>query len=438
MTEDGLDLLCVVPINNGGFQTAVKQVETLPYNTFVCGLVTCHSLTLINKQLAGDPLDLKMFESTKWDLEEPDVADNTKFNVLYPTVVKPPKNRCSENQTEGSLQIAIIREFPFSSNSQRMSVIVRKLDAPYFEYYCKGSPEMILNFVKKETVPEDFLEVLESYTQEGYRVIALAHKKLKLSYTKVYKVQRETIENDMSLVGLIVMENRLKPETTPCIQALNDANIRVIMVTGDNILTALSVARDCHIVTHGQSVITVNVDNSNPPQVYYTLANTKHKIGPNNDLSLLSNSASIASLDTLESQTITNNEGEKLEPPGTLFNNYRFAMTGRVWSLVREYHPNLIPRLVTRGSVFARMSPEQKQQLVQELQALGYCVGMYDPKTSLGTIFKCISLQLCVVTALTTAAPSKRRIRESPFQKQNLQWPVRLLPRIPTSTASSK
>lgn len=91
---------------------------------------------------------------------------------------------------------------------------------------------MILNFVKPETVPDDFSDILESYTQEGYRVIALAHKELKLSYTKVQKVQREAIEKDMDLLGLIVLENRLKPETTPCIQSLNDANIRVIMVTG--------------------------------------------------------------------------------------------------------------------------------------------------------------------------------------------------------------
>jgi len=40
------------------------------------------------------------------------------------------------------------------------------------------------------------------------------------------------IEKDLDFLGLIVLENRLKPETFPCIQALNDANIRVIMVTG--------------------------------------------------------------------------------------------------------------------------------------------------------------------------------------------------------------
>ncbi|RZB40829.1 E1-E2 ATPase and/or Hydrolase like2 domain containing protein, partial [Asbolus verrucosus] len=232
LTEDGLDLLCVVPIKDKNFYMPVKKVSSLPYNVFVCGLVSCHSLTIIDKQIVGDPLDLKMFESTKWVMEEHDVDDNSKFNMIFPTVLKPPKNRPVENQNlDEELQIGIIREFPFSSSSQRMGVIIRKLGAQHFEYYSKGSPEMILNFVTKESVPDDFHDVLESYTQEGYRVIALAHKELKLSYAKVNKVQRDVIEKDMTLLGLIVLENRLKPDTTPCIQALNDASIRVIMVT---------------------------------------------------------------------------------------------------------------------------------------------------------------------------------------------------------------
>lgn len=236
---------------------------------------------------------------------------------------------------------------------------------------------MVLNFVKKETIPDDFHDVLESYTQKGYRVIAMAHKELRMSYTKVNKVQREAIEIDLELLGLIVFENRLKPETTKCIQALNEANIRVIMVTGDNVLTALSVARECELVRRGQSVITVNADDSSPPQLYYTLTNTRADL-VRNDLSLLSNSASIMSLETVESQTVTTNgiHGKK-NPPQTLFNNYRFAMTGKVWGIAKEHHSELIPKLVTRGSVFARMSPEQKQQLVQELQGLGYVVCKY-------------------------------------------------------------
>jgi cation-transporting ATPase 13A2 len=50
-------------------------------------------------------------------------------------------------------------------------------------------------------------------------------------------------------------------------------------------------------------------------------------------------------------------------------------LTGKTWALIKQYYPELIPKLTTRGTIFARMSPDQKQQLVQELQALGYYVG---------------------------------------------------------------
>ncbi|CAG9862547.1 unnamed protein product [Phyllotreta striolata] len=381
LTEDGLDLLCIVPIETNTFKQSVSNVETLPYDTLVYGLVSCHSLTIIDKQIVGDPLDLKMFESTKWVMEEPEVDDNSKFNMISPTVFKPPKNRHNAQQIAvEDLQIGIIREFPFSSSSQRMGVIIRHLKGTHFEYYCKGSPEMILKFVRPESIPRDFDDILETYTQEGYRVIALAHKELKLPYAKVLKVQREVIEKDLNLLGLIVLENRLKPDTTPCVQALNDANIRVIMVTGDNILTALSVAKDCDIVTPGQSVITVNCDGSHPPNIFYTLTSTKNKLPT--DTSCLINSTSIVSLETVESQVQTMTASAAAPPvahskrPSVLLNNYRFAMTGKVWSAVRDYHPDLIGRIVTRGTIFARMAPDQKQQLVQELQGLGYCVAM--------------------------------------------------------------
>jgi len=40
------------------------------------------------------------------------------------------------------------------------------------------------------------------------------------------------VEGDLTFLGLVVMENKLKIETTPIIEQLNDANIKTIMVTG--------------------------------------------------------------------------------------------------------------------------------------------------------------------------------------------------------------
>lgn len=53
----------------------------------------------------------------------------------------------------------------------------------------------------------------------------------------------------------------------------------------------------------------------------------------------------------------------------------QLVVTGNSWSNLHQYYPDLIPKIVRNGVVFARMSGHQKQQLIEELQNLGYYVG---------------------------------------------------------------
>ncbi|XP_032670588.1 probable cation-transporting ATPase 13A3 isoform X1 [Odontomachus brunneus] len=426
LTEDGLDMWGVVTVSDRKFQLPVKDIVSLPLSEALIGMVTCHGITIIDNQLAGDPLDLKMFESTGWTLEEPDVSDTSKFSMLFPTIVRPAKdskllkkipndlcdtlsrqNSMSSDVIDGislnnldaafvgsatelgeqGLEVGIVRQFPFTSTLQRMSVITRTLGANHYDLYCKGSPEMILSLSKAESIPPDFAAVLQEYTSEGYRVIALAHKSLnRLPYAKVQRMNREAAEIDLTFLGFVVMENRLKPETSPVIAALNTACIKTIMVTGDNMLTALSVARDCNIVKPGTPVIVVSTNQYNQlkPQIYFTKSDSQPSpTSPNGqpDLSEMTDLNSVVSLETVESGSFANT---KLENDIDYLSNdvqysknkYVFALTGKTWATVKQHYPDLIPKLVTRGAIFARMSPDQKQQLVQELQALGYYVAM--------------------------------------------------------------
>lgn len=61
-------------------------------------------------------------------------------------------------------------------------------------------------------------------------------------------MEREDLEKDLIFAGLLIMENKLKPITTEIIEKLSHANIRTVMVTGDNALTAISVGRHCNLV----------------------------------------------------------------------------------------------------------------------------------------------------------------------------------------------
>ena len=53
-------------------------------------MASCHSITYVNKKLIGDPLEIKMFESTKWELDEKNEVSNTLgTNDLILAFVRP-------------------------------------------------------------------------------------------------------------------------------------------------------------------------------------------------------------------------------------------------------------------------------------------------------------------------------------------------------------
>ncbi|VDP90066.1 unnamed protein product [Echinostoma caproni] len=169
-------------------------------------------------------------------------------------------------------EVGILRQFPFSSSLQRMSVIARVLDSSHFSVYTKGAPETIESLCRRDTIPSDFHSLLLDYTREGYRVLALAWRPLKISYTRVLKILRERVEQDLLFLGLLVMENRLKPESASIIQVLRNANIRPIMVTGDNMLTAVSVARDCEMIDELDRIVIVSAKPPPPPPSISTMS----------------------------------------------------------------------------------------------------------------------------------------------------------------------
>lgn len=105
----------------------------------------------------------------------------------------------------------------------------------------KGSPEMLEELCK--SVPSDFKQVLDSLTNQGYRVIAFGQKPIEDA-----DQDREVLEKDLEFLGLLVMINNLKEVSAATIQELNDCEIRTVMATGDNLLTAASVAKKCNIL----------------------------------------------------------------------------------------------------------------------------------------------------------------------------------------------
>ena len=73
-----------------------------------------------------------------------------------------------------------------------------------------------------------------------------------MNYKEIQTAKRDDVENDLTFLGLLIMQNKLKTVTASAISELNKANIRTIMATGDNMLTALSVGRKCGIIANEQ------------------------------------------------------------------------------------------------------------------------------------------------------------------------------------------
>ncbi|NWH84611.1 AT133 ATPase, partial [Aegithalos caudatus] len=351
--------------------------ESLLKSEFVACMATCHSLTKIEGVLSGDPLDLKMFEAIGWILEEATEEETALHNRIMPTVVRPSKQLSPESkqstdqemelfELSTGYEIGIVRQFPFSSVLQRMCVIARVLGEKRMDSYMKGAPEVIASLCKQETVPVDFERALEEYTKQGFRVIALAHRKLesKLTWHKVQTISRDAIESNMDFMGLIIMQNKLKQETPAVLEDLHKANIRTVMVTGDNMLTAISVARDCGMILPQDKVI---IAEALPPKdgqaarINWHYADTLAKC--------TSSSPAINSEDI--PVKLVHESLEDLQ-----MTKYHFAMNGKSFAVILEHFQDLVPKLVLHGTVFARMAPDQKTQLVEALQNVDYYVGM--------------------------------------------------------------
>ncbi|KFQ20514.1 putative cation-transporting ATPase 13A2, partial [Merops nubicus] len=66
LTEEGLDVWGVVPLEDDHFMPIVHEPRRLPAGPLLYSLATCHTVSLLRAQPIGDPVDLKMMESTGW------------------------------------------------------------------------------------------------------------------------------------------------------------------------------------------------------------------------------------------------------------------------------------------------------------------------------------------------------------------------------------
>ena len=137
----------------------------------------------------------------------------------------------------------VLESIPYESENKFSAVFYEKNS----EVYCtvKGSLEVVKKFCKKinlvnEKINSNLLENQnESLASEGYRVIAVADGKIK-------KQNNYTIDDikNLTFMGMVGFIDPIRKEALKAIQNCNKAGIKVLMITGDHPLTALSIAKE--------------------------------------------------------------------------------------------------------------------------------------------------------------------------------------------------
>lgn len=163
------------------------------------------------------------------------------------------KNYVKENNIKMS-DHKKVTELPFDSDRKMMSAIYKVGDK--LVLFNKGSLESVLKCSssillddkeKKLTdkIKSDVLLKEKDYSKDALKVLAYAYKIL----NKVHKNEEDYFkeEKDLVFVGLVGLKDPVRPNVEDAIKTCMEANIRPIMVTGDNLPTALSVAKEIGI-----------------------------------------------------------------------------------------------------------------------------------------------------------------------------------------------
>jgi cation-transporting ATPase 13A3/4/5 len=217
---------------------------------FLESLASCHSLLWKDKKLEGDPQELEMLKLSGWAPEE-NKGENEKYRILLSL---PLQNDITTDTLDSPIKIGIVSIYEFNSETKRMSTIVHRLIDDTYRIYCKGSPETIKNACIDSSLPVAYDHLFSKFSSMGYRVLAVCTKDIIFPYPYCIGIARENIEKDMEFLGFLFILTSIKPDSQSVIKELNEAGIRNIMITGDNIYTSTKVALDSSLIDSQENI----------------------------------------------------------------------------------------------------------------------------------------------------------------------------------------
>lgn len=145
----------------------------------------------------------------------------------------------------------VIDEYVFDSETKTITTVWKQKDKKFV--FVRGAPEAIiaksiLTQDEKETITKEY----EALAKKGLRVIGFAMK----TENHTGDVSRVQLEKNLAFLGFIGIFDPPREEVIDAVKKSRTAGIQVIMVTGDNELTALNLAKDIGLIEKDEDVIT--------------------------------------------------------------------------------------------------------------------------------------------------------------------------------------
>jgi Ca2+-transporting ATPase len=223
---------------NGDFTPALKEAEDPLRFACECGsLCNDAQLTRVNNEwkIIGDPTEGALLV----------VASKAGIDI----------DRVRANSPR-------VAEIPFTSERKMMSTIHKTTQGQYL-VASKGAPEVILKkclnlkdststAILDETSKRNILRANDEFAADGFRVLALAYKPLSTLPAEA----GQALEYDMVFLGLMAMIDPPRKEAGEAVKLCEKAGIQVVMITGDQNLTACWVAKDLGILKEGSLALT--------------------------------------------------------------------------------------------------------------------------------------------------------------------------------------
>jgi len=361
-TRDGKD----------GTDGGTTAPQPLPFLTS-CVMAACNGLTKIEGEVVGDPLERAALQEVGWIMPGPDVVQS--------------------KDGKGSDRLQVLRRWPFASELQRILVLVhhkgpggtgRGSDFDRVLVLVKGSCEILLPRLSEP--PADFAKLHQGFAKLGLRVLCLAAKQLpsELAGADPEHMNREDLEAGLEFCGLLVLRNTEKPNTATTIKQLRRSYHRVVMITGDNPQTACQVAIRVSMVDRPLLIL----------EPAATAADTTASLGDNGHPALEWRSRDDASQPTRPFD---------VQRVGALAMKHALCVPG--WSLARLESEQL-RHLAPFVSIFARVSPQQKEQVVHALNSQSCTMMVGDGTNDVGAL----KHAHVGVSLLTSAGPSAAEV----------------------------